>query len=139
MGYAFPLVGEDLMRGCLRWRGAFFLAPLIWLPGFGASRAPAGACGDGDTTRHAAHGFGPPVWTALGLVTGFMPAWWPRPTDRARRSGSPETPGAGRPSPEISRVVADSVPCPVVTVSVLWIGGFRCRFPPPRFGVFRHW
>ncbi len=41
--------------------------------------------------------------------------------------------------PRDIEVVTVSGVWPVVMVSALWILPFRCRFPSPKFGVFRHW
>ena len=41
--------------------------------------------------------------------------------------------------PRDIEVVVESALSLVVVVSALWNRRFRCRFPPLRFGVFRHW
>ena len=41
--------------------------------------------------------------------------------------------------PRDIEVVVESALSLVVVVSALWNWRFRCRFPPLRFGVFRHW
>src|SRR5262249_29380165 len=41
--------------------------------------------------------------------------------------------------PRDIEVVVESALSLVVVISALWNRRFRCRFPPLRFGVFRHW
>jgi hypothetical protein len=55
-----------------------------------------------------------------------------------RQLASPPV-GLRCPPPRDIEVVVESALSLVVVVSALWNWRFRCRFPPLRFGVFRHW